>query len=300
MIYPILQISGQSPDSLEQLGTKQKYWFRNEEGYFLFKIGRPGTGENWAEVIAADLTDLLGLPHANYDFAIWRGHRGVWSPGIIPDGARLVLGNELLAGIHSGYPINELRQAREHTLGRIHALLTSKEISLPPNWYDATGSINTAYDLFIGYLLLDTWIANQDRHHENWGLIHHNNNIYLSPTFDHAASMGQNETDVKRQKRMATKDQGFHISSYVTKARSAIYENKKSIKPLLTRELFDKAASKSQLAARYWINRLEHISDIEVSSLFNSLPKEEISPVASRFSQEMLSLNRSYLLNLSL
>ncbi len=44
-----------------------------------------------AEKIAAELAELLGLPHADYDLAVWRGRKGVWSPSIEPEDARLII-----------------------------------------------------------------------------------------------------------------------------------------------------------------------------------------------------------------
>jgi len=85
--------------------------------------------------------------------------------------------------------------------------------------------------------LFDAWIANQDRHHENWGIITHKQCIHLAPTFDHAASLGQNELDKKRKELLTTQDFGRHIKNYVTKARSAIYLNKSAKKPLLTMDV---------------------------------------------------------------
>jgi hypothetical protein len=82
---------------------------------------------------------------------------------------------------------------RDHTLTRIHALLRDDAIGHPPDWTPPSDRISSAYDLFLGYLLLGAWIANQDRHHENWGLISDQEQIYLAPSYDHAASMGQNE-----------------------------------------------------------------------------------------------------------
>lgn len=167
-MYPVIDLGDQVPELPEQLGNKEKYWFRLEDRRYLFKIGRPGTGENWAEKIAAELADALGLPHADYDFAIWGGRKGVWTPSMEPEDARLILGNELLASIHTGYPRHEIRRVREHTLGRIHALLSRTKITAPLDWPSPTAGIVTAYDVFVGYLLFDAWIANQDRHHENW------------------------------------------------------------------------------------------------------------------------------------
>jgi hypothetical protein len=297
-MFPVLLLADDAPDLLEQLGTKEKYWFRVDGQRYLFKIGRPSTGENWAEKIAAELAELLGLPHAHYDLAVWRGHKGVWSPGIVPQDGRLILGNELLAAIHAGYPRHELRQVRDHTLGRIHALLTSPEIGFPPEWRLPSDTIATAYDLFLGYLLLDAWIANQDRHHENWGLIRHQGQIYLAPTFDHAASLGQNEIDDRRHERLTTKDRGRHISTYVGRARSAIYDSKNSKKPLLTLELFEQAAQKSPAAARSWLDRLRQVQETGCQMLFEQIPSDEASPLARQFALTLLTLNRTRLLAL--
>ncbi|MGD8910189.1 MAG: hypothetical protein PVI92_12675 [Chromatiales bacterium] len=297
-MFPVLRLIDDTPDSLEQLGTKEKYWFRNDNKHYLFKIGRPNTGENWSEKIAAELADLLGLPHASYDLAIWRGNRGVLSPQFVPTDGRLILGNELLAEHHEGYPQHEVRKVKDHTLGRIHALLTRPAIELPPDWPPPSDAITQAFDLFLGYLLLDTWIANQDRHHENWGLIRHQEQIYLAPTFDHAASMGQNETDKNREDRLTTKDKGRHISTYVKKARSAIYEHKTSKKPMLCLELFKKAASKSPSAADFWLDQLHQIEENDCQELFSQLPLDEVTQPARDFALTLLALNKQRLLAL--
>ena len=295
-MFPVISIPDDARESLEQLGTKEKFWLRIGDQRHLFKMGRMGTGENWAEKIAAELADLLGLPHASYDLAVWREKMGVLSPRFVPDDGRLILGNELLAAIHTGYPQREIRQVRDHTLGRIHALLTKLVIGHPPGWASPDRRIVSAYDLFLGYLLLDAWIANQDRHHENWGLISHQQNIYLAPSYDHAASMGQNETDQKRRARLTTLDRGHHISRYVTKARSAIYDSKSSKKPLLTLDLFRKATEKSPGAAGIWLDKLRKIRQDAVENCFDQLSEKEITPIGRQFALTMLKLNQRQLL----
>ena len=127
------------------------------------------TGENWAEVVASKLCQLLGLPHATYQFAVWIGKKGVISENFVPSDARLVMGNELLSAIHQSYPEDAKYKAQDHTLGRIVTLLKKPIIELPIGWTSPDKAINRAIDVFLGYLLLDAWIANQDRHHENWG-----------------------------------------------------------------------------------------------------------------------------------
>ncbi len=296
-MFPIIPIEDTAPEFPEQLGTKEKFWFYIDGRGYLFKIGRPGTGENWAEKIASELAGLLGLPHAHYDLAVWKGREGVISPRIVPSNGRLILGNELLAAIHTDYPACGIRRVREHTLGRIHALLTSDAICRPPDWVAPGEQIISAYDLFIGYLLLDAWIANQDRHHENWGLISQQGKIYLAPSYDHAASMGQNETDATRQDRLTTRDGGRHIRTYVTKARSAIYDSKTSKRAMLTLELFARAADKSPEAAKIWLDQLRKIEENTVRDQFDRLPEGVISPLARQFALSLLELNRQRLLD---
>ncbi len=62
----------------EQLGSRDKYWFIGDDGdtQYLFKLGRPGTGEHWAEVVVARIADFLGIPHAEYDLASDGGYCG--------------------------------------------------------------------------------------------------------------------------------------------------------------------------------------------------------------------------------
>jgi len=59
--FPIITLGVGTSESSEPLGTKEKYWLPIGDELRLFKVGRPGTGENWAEKIAAELAELLGL-----------------------------------------------------------------------------------------------------------------------------------------------------------------------------------------------------------------------------------------------
>ncbi|MCY4420884.1 MAG: hypothetical protein OXC42_06480 [Gammaproteobacteria bacterium] len=107
MTYPIVELNQVESFQLEQVGTKTKFWYRDERGQkILFKEGRPDMGENWAEKVCCEICRLLGLPHAEYDLAVWKETRkGVITPSFVPDqpDARLVLGNELLAKIVGDY-----------------------------------------------------------------------------------------------------------------------------------------------------------------------------------------------------
>jgi len=54
--YKIIEVPSDSPEVIEQLGSKPKFWFRmpDDEQAWLFKFKRENTGEDWSEKIASD------------------------------------------------------------------------------------------------------------------------------------------------------------------------------------------------------------------------------------------------------
>lgn len=304
-IFPIYDISEIEPIRIEQMGTKEKYWFsgRDKHWYwdlkgeeFLFKAGREGSGENWAEKVADELCALLELPHAKYDLAKYRGIRGAISPNFVPKGAWLRHGNEILASYIPGYEKIERYHQRTHTIRIVMAAVSKiddKEIQLPIGW-TSPGKFDCAADVFTGYLLLDAWIANQDRHHENWGLIIllDDGSIHLAPTFDHASSFGRNVSDKEREQRLTTKDVGWSIDKFVQKARSAFYEKPNDPKPLSTLDAFHEAAKIRPEAARFWIECLEQVPSEDIRRILDRVPNDEMSSITKEFTQTLLELNK--------
>mgnify|MGYP007046325814 CR=1 FL=1 len=50
-----------------------------------------------------------------------------------------------------------------------------------------------------------------------------NGTYHLSPTFDHAASLGRNESIEKKSQRLMSKDRGQKVETYVKKSKSYFY-----------------------------------------------------------------------------
>ena len=200
--FEVLDISkGYEFEEFEQLGTKAKCWVIDaNETKFLFKQGRKNTGENWAEVVACEIAEILGLPHATYHLALDSDDKaGVLTKSFVPPNGRLVHGNELLLNI-SKSPVERRRRSsmKKHSITRVRAV-TRKRPLVPIGWTPIPG-VESAEEVFCGYLLLDALIANQDRHYENWGYIFtENQEAHLAPTFDHASSLGRNETEAKHE-----------------------------------------------------------------------------------------------------
>ena len=314
-MHPIIQVPSDASDLTEQMGTKPKFWFRDElNRQCLFKEGRPNTGENWAEKVCCELCELLGIPHAQYDLAVWRHRSGVVSPTFVPNGGRLIHGNELLARIIEGYEHEKRFSARQHTVSVVMAIMRGsrpllvrvpqgpKSVVRPapidmPLGYSAPDAVKTAGGVFVSYLMLDALVGNQDRHHENWGLILSKENaITLAPTFDHASSLGRNETDAERVARLTTRDQGRSVEKYAERAKSAFFANPTSEKPLTTMAAFQEAAKLVPEARDYWLNRLAATGLADYSGIFDNIPPQEITEPAREFALKMLEVNRDRLL----
>ena len=300
MTYPIIALPYDAPYQLEQLGTKAKFWFRNEDDQqILFKVGRPGTGENWAEKVCSEVCRLIGLPHAVYDLATWKEFKGVVTESFVPPNGRLVFGNELLSKLVNDYDHGKRYQARQHTVRLVMTVLGGT--MLPLGWLSPDGSINSSASLFVGYLMLDALVGNQDRHHENWGVIWlPERGVFFAPTFDHASSLGRNEQDHVRNEILTTKDQGRSIAAYAQRARSALFASPNDAKPLKTLEAFNEAAKIRPQAAEFWLNRLSDITQQDFDLILNEIPDSEISPTAKVFASKIFEINRQRLMNLEI
>jgi hypothetical protein len=296
-MYPIIVVAAGASELTEALGTKPKFWYTYNGAPALYKEGRPGSGEHWAEKVCCEICRLLAIPHAEYELAHWKGRQGVISPSFVPENGRLVLGNELIARFVRAYLLGPMRyKAKQHSVRRAMAVLALPRI-LPPIGYTMPSGLERARDLFVGYLMLDALVGNQDRHHENWGVVFTaGERVSLAPTFDHASSLGRNERDEERLRRLATKDRGSSVQHYAARAASAFYANPASDRPLSTLAAFEEAGRIAPNAAAFWLATLSRVSRVDFEAILSLVPPSEMSDPAKAFAMEMLVVNRGRLL----
>jgi len=68
--FPIVHVSRETGLGNETMGTKRKFWCRDEDGVeWLFKFARANTGEHWSEKLGAEIGTLLGVPCAQVELA---------------------------------------------------------------------------------------------------------------------------------------------------------------------------------------------------------------------------------------
>jgi len=300
-MFPVISVDQSMSEGMEGLGTKRKFWYYDDgENRTLFKAEERGTGEDWAEKIACELCELLGLPHVHYELAkeVGSGTPGVVCRSCAPRPISLVLGNQLLFESDSRYPRDEGKyKTKEHTVEAVVSVL--EELQLPATeWLSGMpNGITSALEVFTGYLLLDAWIANQDRHHENWAALRDGETLHLSPTFDHGAALARNESDQNREERLSSKDRNRQIPIFARRARSAIYENSSATKPLGTHDLFRQFAARTPKASDSWRSRLRQVETSSIQSILDEIPGNRMSPIAKKFTLELLLENQQRLLS---
>ncbi|MDG2938823.1 hypothetical protein P7M32_05995 [Bisgaard Taxon 10/6] len=294
--------------AFEPLGTKEKVWFTisdepNEK--YLLKMSRPNTGEHWSEYIACQLCVLLGIPCAEYEILPCETaesnvkRMAVVSANLIENGFMMIMGNEFLfQRFPEKYPTpEESKNSREkrHTVSMVKESLTS--VLIKPAWNFPDYFM--AFDVFCGYLLLDTLISNQDRHHENWAVLYEECSqlYYLCETYDHAASLGRELTPEKRHILLTSKDKGQQLSTFVNKARSELFEYETDKKPLLTIDALKLALSyQDNNVKTYWINKINYLTEYEIQEILNKIKDEIMDKETKEFVLRMILENKKRIL----
>lgn len=299
-MFPVIRIRSSHAEAVEYLGTKAKFWFRDGEQQMLFKAEERGTGEDWAEKIACELCTLLGLPHVHYEMAydLDQQRPGVVCASCAPPPLALAHGNQLLLALDPAYPAgaeNRYR-SRAHTIDAVFEVVSL--LRLPdPSWRThLPPQIQTAAGIFAGYLLLDAWIANQDRHHENWGAIWDGEQLSLAPSFDHGAALARNLSDEERHDRLTSRDARRRVPYFAARARSALFATPTAAKPLATLDAWRAFAARVPGDAASWRERLEAVGPFAVEAVVDQIPPDRMSAVCRRFTLDLLSENRRRLL----
>lgn len=268
----------------------------------LFKADDRGTGEDWAEVIACHLCALIGLPHVEYELASEYDGPQFVRPGVICENMAerpvvLVLGNQLLLAADPQYPQRERFRVRQHTTGSVGDIV-SRLAPPPAEWMSCVPTgVQSALDVFAGYLMLDAWIANQDRHHENWGALLDGSASRLAPTFDHGAALARNLLDSEREQRLLTRDRNRTVAAFAERGRSAFYGSPSDSRPLELDRAFWAFAEQARSAAPAWLDRLDAVTRDDMWGILERVPAGRMSETCRRFTVELLLTNQRRLLN---
>lgn len=290
----------------ETSGAEPKWWLREPgtKNDWLFKAVTVKEGhvhgEDWAEKAASHLAGLVGIPCAQVNMATLVNKdaqvesRGSISLNLAPPFFDLLEGRLLLErfpeyvhqpGRRGGHP--------GHSLENILTVLTD---ALPPPGLLLSFDAH-AFDVFAGYLMFDAWIANTDRHDNNWSILRHATDpdrpIYLCGSYDHASSLGFGVLDAKRVSRLAVPG---GMEKWCEKGRASCFEHRTG-QPIPTLVSIAKQALEmaSPPARDHWLAKLTQVSDPDVQEIMIGIAG--MSEPARSFALSVLEINRRRVLD---
>lgn len=261
-------------------GVVKKGWINIENlGRCLLKLGDNSFNEVWKEKIASELAQQIGIPTASYEFAeLPDGRKAILSPNYMKPNWIEKVGRECLQDNSKNL------YTLENVIDTIDiSNLTLPNIALPTN-------IDTSSDLFTGYLLVDYWIANGDRHGRNWGIQIDplSGQKELLPLFDCGFSM-----------RFAnSRNRGAEYLRWYTDDLEIAFVSETNF-PIQMRELIKKLQQLKPEATRSWIERLENIDRDSVIQLFDRIPNGWIQASQIAPAIDLITYNRDRLIELN-
>ena len=281
--YPVVTVEPAWAFDEEGMGTKRKFWYRdpNTQSEWLFKYPREGTGEHWAEKIAAEVAGALGVDHATAELAVFGGQKGVALQSFVSDGEELVHGNQLMEIAVDSYNPEAGFRYRRHSLANIWDCLGLLS-RLTEN------DLQTTKGLFAGYLLLDAVVGNTDRHHENWGVSSGaGRGVRLAPSFDHGSSLGRELRDERRLSRLS-EDQ---VGAYLRRGRGGVYWSEAEAHGPSPLELFRLAARRYPNSFLPALGRLDRLRGGDVRELVGRVPEGWMSQPARNFASTLMEIS---------
>jgi hypothetical protein len=301
--FLVVDVSSWDVIADETSGAEEKYWLRepDREQKWLFKAvrvrGDHVHGEDWAEKAVAHLAGLLGVPCARIELADMRRSRGLISADLCPRFYELQHGQILLEDRGAeGY--EHRTGGRSHpgrSLENIRAALSDMD-ALPPDGYDLPFD-GSAFDVFAGFLVLDAWVANTDRHDNNWAVLRPEKSsdgapMRLCGSYDHASSLGFNVRDDQCRRLLENGESA--IKTWCGRGYAHRFDlgpGRHTLVDLAVKGLF----LASGAAREYWPRRLREVAEHEMRRVLDRIPG--MSDPARRFATSVLDVNRRRVLD---
>lgn len=284
--YPIVAVNPEWIVNPEDMGTKQKFWYRKPRNptKWLFKYPRPNTGEHWAEKIAAGVASAIGVRHAKVELATFEGTQGSVTESFVGGNRTLWHGNQMLEEVIAGYDPKRRSRQSHHTLENIWKVVEKIFVD------DLEGA-RKAKRTIAGYIVLDALIGNTDRHHENWGVLRQREDngrmVDMAPSFDHASSLGRELMDCRRERLMEEN----RVGDYAEKGHGAIYRTGNESRGPSPLELVRQATRGYPKFFRPMATNLARMSEDAARQIVHPIPSDWMSPSERRFVIALMRYN---------
>ena len=228
------------------------------------------------ERLVCELARLVGVPAADVELASRSGVEGMISRNVTPTGWEFQSADIVLAGF-PGYEScagdDRPRRRVGHNLDNIRGLL--RDAGGPPgncgNW--------SAFDVFVGFLTLDAWVANTDRHAFNWAVLDRDGERRLAASFDHGSSLasGQPDGDLEGRDPLSFAHGGM-VTRFEAPPRTTLVEYALLAQTMATAQ------------GKEWKERVGGVKMDQVREILDSTPR--LSVLRSNFLFEVLQENQ--------
>ena len=298
---------------LESRGSRRKFWIsiEGEPNLWLLKFPRPNTGEHWAEKIAAEVGNLVGVDCARVELADCGGElvtvcesfdpgnrdeldENFHEPWDLPGKETFFLaGCDVLAWNDDRYDVETRFGQRDHNVGNI---VRAVKTLFRNSSFPAGGQVDDILQALATYAVLDGLIGNMDRHHENWmlkvELVVATAWMSAAPSYDHASSLGR-ELENERRKRILGSG---GILNYLRRGHGGVFgdgQQNRAPSPLYT------AKNISQRWPDYTqstLQRIDELPDSEFRTAIDRVPTEFMSDIAKEFAYQIIVTSKAELL----
>ncbi len=292
-MYKRIDVSGWELFADETAGAEIKHWLRDGTNRdWLFKNTTVKDGlryaEDWSEKIASHLAESMTIPNAQIELASRTGHEGIISLNVRPFEYEMQPGQVWMSAMGiEGFKPGNVKGRPGHSLANIKKSL---EGVLPPPDHGFPDGF-TAFDAFAGYFVLDAWIANRDRHDENWSVLRPQLpglESRVSSSYDLGSSLAFNLSDDEMLARLKGNRNG--VRGWVEKGTAHRLECLPGAKPVtLVRAAFDAIKLCNPDAREYWQTRIGNLDLDRAADVVAQV--SEMSDVRRRFITELLRIN---------
>lgn len=150
--------------------------------------------------------------------------------------------------------------------------------------------------MFAGYLLLDAWVANRDRHDNNWAVLRpitrSGDPLLLCGSYDHGNSLGFNVADEARSRLLAERG---GVAQWCGRGYADRFEQPGEGRLTLV-DLGRQALAMCPAAAgEHWLRQLDHVDTDMVRDTLARVPR--MSDAARSFAYRILEANRRRILD---
>lgn len=298
--YAVVDVGEWNVLRSEASGVEEKRWLEDENGAaWLYKgvTQHEDDGKRWhqrehaSERISTEIAKMLSVPCAHAELAIAGDRIGTISRDVKLDRWELQPGSVLLTERDPAF-VAKTKERTGHSLDAIRGALLEVQ---PPPGAELPDSFD-AFDAFVGFLMLDALIANQDRHEENWAVLlppAPSDDRYLSPSFDHGSSLGYNVLSPRIQANLSSE----WLQRWASRGKARRFEvpSGEDGPPDLVTFAHRGLAMAHGHARDHWLSRLTSLSPGQMDEAVDRMPS--LSQAAASFCKELLAVNRRRILN---